>query len=182
MPSCATSSARSRLRDDVKAVVLARRRRQFLLGRRRPRDHRPADRAGHAGPARLHPDDRRSGQGDARLPAADRRGARRRLRRRRRDPRHGLRHAARHARRRRPPSCSPASGLAGCDMGACAILPRLIGQGRASELLFTGRAMSAEEGERWGFHNRLVPRRAAARGSAGARARRSPRARPSPTA
>jgi enoyl-CoA hydratase/carnithine racemase len=48
-------------------------------------------------------------------------------------------------------------GLAGCDMGACAILPRIIGQGRASELLFTGRAMSAEEGERWGFHNRIVP-------------------------
>ena len=48
-------------------------------------------------------------------------------------------------------------GLAGCDMGACAILPRIIGQGRASELLFTGRAMTAEEGERWGFHNRLVP-------------------------
>ena len=48
-------------------------------------------------------------------------------------------------------------GLAGCDMGACAILPRIIGQGRASELLFTGRVMSAEEGERWGFHNRLVP-------------------------
>ena len=47
-------------------------------------------------------------------------------------------------------------GLAGCDMGACAILPRLIGQGRAAELLFTGRVMTAEEGERWGFHNRLV--------------------------
>jgi len=47
-------------------------------------------------------------------------------------------------------------GLAGCDMGACAILPRLIGQGRASELLFTGRVMSADEGERWGFFNRLV--------------------------
>ena len=46
-------------------------------------------------------------------------------------------------------------GLAGCDMGACAILPRLIGQGRASELLFTGRAMSGAEGERWGFFNRL---------------------------
>jgi enoyl-CoA hydratase/carnithine racemase len=49
-------------------------------------------------------------------------------------------------------------GLAGCDMGACAILPRIIGQGRALELLFTGRVMTAEEGERWGFHNRLVPR------------------------
>jgi len=46
-------------------------------------------------------------------------------------------------------------GLAGCDMGACALLPRMIGQGRASELLFTGRSMSAEEGERWGFFNRL---------------------------
>jgi enoyl-CoA hydratase/carnithine racemase len=47
-------------------------------------------------------------------------------------------------------------GLAGCDMGACAILPRLIGHGRASELLYTGRVMTAEEGERWGFHNRLI--------------------------
>jgi enoyl-CoA hydratase/carnithine racemase len=47
-------------------------------------------------------------------------------------------------------------GLAGCDMGACAILPRIIGQGRAAELLYTGRAMSAQEGERWGFYNRLV--------------------------
>ena len=47
-------------------------------------------------------------------------------------------------------------GLAGCDMGACAILPRIIGQGRASELLFTGRALGGEEAERWGFFNRLV--------------------------
>ena len=47
-------------------------------------------------------------------------------------------------------------GLAGCDMGACAMLPRVIGQGRAAELLFTGRTMSAVEGERWGFFNRLV--------------------------
>ena len=46
-------------------------------------------------------------------------------------------------------------GLAGCDMGACAILPRLIGQGRATDLLFTGRTMSGDEGERWGFFNRL---------------------------
>jgi enoyl-CoA hydratase/carnithine racemase len=45
-------------------------------------------------------------------------------------------------------------GLAGCDMGACAMLPRIIGQGRASELLFTGRSMSGEEAERWGFFNR----------------------------
>jgi enoyl-CoA hydratase/carnithine racemase len=47
-------------------------------------------------------------------------------------------------------------GLAGCDMGACAILPRIIGQGRASELLYTGRFMAADEGERWGFFSRLV--------------------------
>jgi enoyl-CoA hydratase/carnithine racemase len=47
-------------------------------------------------------------------------------------------------------------GLAGCDMGACAILPRIIGQGRASELLYTGRSMSGAEAERWGFFNRLV--------------------------
>jgi enoyl-CoA hydratase/carnithine racemase len=47
-------------------------------------------------------------------------------------------------------------GLAGCDMGACAILPRLIGQGRASELLYTGRSLGGEEAERWGFFNRLV--------------------------
>jgi enoyl-CoA hydratase/carnithine racemase len=48
-------------------------------------------------------------------------------------------------------------GLAGCDMGACAILPRIIGQGRASELLFTGRSMTAQEGFDWGFFNRIVP-------------------------
>ena len=48
-------------------------------------------------------------------------------------------------------------GLAGCDMGACAILPRIIGQGRAAELLYTGRSMTAEEGAAWGFFNRIVP-------------------------
>lgn len=47
-------------------------------------------------------------------------------------------------------------GLAGCDMGACSILPRIIGQGRAADLLFSGRSMSADEGERWGFFNRIV--------------------------
>ena len=46
-------------------------------------------------------------------------------------------------------------GLAGCDMGACAILPRIVGQGRAADLLFTGRFMTAHEGERWGFYNSL---------------------------
>jgi enoyl-CoA hydratase/carnithine racemase len=48
-------------------------------------------------------------------------------------------------------------GLSGADMGACAILPRIIGHGRAAELLFTGRSMSAEEGFAWGFWNRLSP-------------------------
>ena len=47
-------------------------------------------------------------------------------------------------------------GLAGCDMGACAILPRIIGQGRAAELLYTGRSMSGEEAHQWGFFNRLT--------------------------
>jgi enoyl-CoA hydratase/carnithine racemase len=48
-------------------------------------------------------------------------------------------------------------GLAGCDMGACAILPRIIGQGRTAELLYTGRSMTGDEGERWGFFNALHP-------------------------
>lgn len=47
-------------------------------------------------------------------------------------------------------------GLAGCDMGACAMLPRIIGQGRAAELLYTGRLLRGDEAERWGFLNRLV--------------------------
>jgi enoyl-CoA hydratase/carnithine racemase len=47
-------------------------------------------------------------------------------------------------------------GLAGCDMGACAMLPRIIGQGRAADLLYSGRSMSAAEGEAWGFYNRIV--------------------------
>lgn len=47
-------------------------------------------------------------------------------------------------------------GLAGCDMGACAMLPRIIGQGRAAELLYSGRVMTAQEGNDWGFYNRLI--------------------------
>ena len=86
-----------------------RRRRQFLLGRRRPRDHRPADQDGRRRAAQIHAHDRRSGAGDARLPAADRRRGRGRVRRRRRDPGDGQRPAACCARTPRPPSCSPAS-------------------------------------------------------------------------
>jgi enoyl-CoA hydratase/carnithine racemase len=51
-------------------------------------------------------------------------------------------------------------GLAGADMGACAMLPRIVGQGRAAELLYTGRSMGAEEGLAWGFWNRVVAREA----------------------
>ena len=47
-------------------------------------------------------------------------------------------------------------GLAGCDMGACAMLPRIVGQGRAAEWIYSGRALGGEEAERWGFFNRLV--------------------------
>jgi len=47
-------------------------------------------------------------------------------------------------------------GLAGCDMGACALLPRVVGQGRAADLLFSGRALGAEEGALWGFYNSVV--------------------------
>ena len=73
-------------------------------------------------------------------------------------------------------------GLAGCDMGACAMLPRIIGQGRAAELLYTGRAMTAQEGEAWGFLQQARRRRHA--GTGGARARPPDRvgARPSPMA
>jgi enoyl-CoA hydratase/carnithine racemase len=46
-------------------------------------------------------------------------------------------------------------GLAGCDMGSCALLPRVIGHGRAAELLYTGRSMRGDEAERWGFLNRV---------------------------
>ncbi len=48
-------------------------------------------------------------------------------------------------------------GLAGCDMGACAILPRIVGQGRAAELLYTGRSLGAQEGLAWGYFNEIVP-------------------------
>ena len=101
-----TFDSYAELRDTFRALATAERRqggrvrlqrRQFLLRRRRARHHRPAARARHEGPARLHPHDRRSRQGDARLPAADHRGGRRHLRRRRRDDRAVLRHAARHA-------------------------------------------------------------------------------------
>ena len=97
------------------------------------------------------------------LPAADRRRDRRRLRRRRRDHRDGVATCASARARAKTAFLFTRVGLAGCDMGACAMLPRIIGQGRAAELLFTGRSMGGEEAERWGFFNRLVPTRDAAR-------------------
>ena len=66
-------------------------------------------------------------------------------------------------------------GLSGADMGACAILPRIIGQGRASELLYTGRFMDGVEAERWGFYNRAGR---AGRGAGEARHDRGERSRP----
>ena len=72
-------------------------------------------------------------------------------------------------------------GLAGCDMGACAMLPRIVGQGRAAELLFTGRSLGGDEAERWGFLNRLADPAALLDGSDGAGRERSPPGRPSPT-
>ena len=71
-------------------------------------------------------------------------------------------------------------GLAGCDMGACALLPRIIGQGRAAELLLTGRSMSAEEGRALGLLQPALPARAAARGGRRISRPSSPRGRPSP--
>ena len=72
-------------------------------------------------------------------------------------------------------------GLSGADMGACAILPRIIGQGRASELLYTGRAMDGDEAERWGFYNRLLEPDDLLGEAQRVGARRSPTGRPWPT-
>ena len=128
------------------------RRRQFLLGRRRVRDHRAADQDGDAGlldftrmtgdlvkAMRLCPqpivaaiDGVCAGAGAILAMASD------------------LRLGTPDA---KTAFLFTRVGLAGADMGACGILPRIIGQGRAAELLYTGRAMSAEEGQRWGFFN-----------------------------
>ena len=89
------------------------------------------------------------------------------MRGRRRDDRARLGHAARSA-AARTAFLFVRVGLAGCDMGACTLLPRMIGQGRASELLYTGRAMTADEGAAWGFFNRVVRGGHARGGSAGA--------------
>ena len=159
-----TFASYAELRDTFRALAYAddvargrdhRRGGQLLLRRRRARHHRPADRDGHARAAALHADDRRPREGDARLPAADRRRRRRRLRRRGRDDRDGLRPAARRRRAAKVAFLFTRVGLAGCDMGACALLPRIIGQGRAAELLFTGRSMGGRGGRALGL---LQPR------------------------
>jgi enoyl-CoA hydratase/carnithine racemase len=130
--------------------------RQFLLGRRRARDHRPAVEDGDAGlmaftrmtgalvremrscpqPIIAAIEGVCAGAGAILSMASD------------------LRYATPEA---KTAFLFVRVGLAGCDMGACAILPRIIGQGRASELLYTGRSMSAEEGLAWGYFNQVLP-------------------------
>ena len=141
--------------DEVKTIVVSGAGGNFSSGGDVFEIIGPLDADGHQGADRLYPHDRRSGEGDAGLSAADRGRRRRHLRRRRRDRRDGsdLRLAATGA---KVAFLFNKVGLAGCDMGACAILPRIIGQSRASELLYTGRFMTAEEGERWGFFSRIV--------------------------
>ena len=128
---------------------------QLLLRRRRARDHRPADPHGCRRLAELHTNDRRPGEGHARLSAADHRGGGWRLCRCRCDPRHGFGLSPRYAARQDRVSVH-ASRAGRVRHGRLRDSPRIIGQGRASELLFTGRSMSAEEGLAWGFFNRLV--------------------------
>ncbi len=139
---------------DVRAIVLTGSRRQFLFRRRCVRDHRAADQDGDARAAGLHPmtgdlvkamrkcpqlviaavDGVCAGAGAILAMASD------------------LRLATPEA---KTAFLFTRVGLSGADMGACGILPRIIGQGRATELLLTGRAMSAAEGHAWGFYNAL---------------------------
>ena len=167
MPSCATTFRALTYVDDVKVVIVTGAGGNFCSGGDVHEIIGPLTKMDMPGLLRLHPHDRRSGQGDARLPAADRRRDRRRLRRRRRHHRHGR------------PTCASARpaaktaflftrvGLAGCDMGACAMLPRIIGQGRAAELLYTGRVderprrASAGASTTGWSRRRAAPRRAA---------------------
>ena len=139
-----------------------RRRRQLLLGRRRARDHRPADRdATMPGLLRVHPDDRRPGQGDARLPAADR-SPRSTASAPAPAPSSPWRRTCASARPRpRSRSCSPASGSPAATWAPARILPRIIGQGRAAELLLTGRIDERRGGRALGL---LQPARARASG------------------
>ena len=158
------------------------RRRQFLLRRRRVRDHRPAGRDGHGRPARIHAHDRRAVKAMRALPAADRRRDRRHLRRRGRDPRDGLRHAARHARRRRSRSCSTASALPAATWARARSCRASSARAAPSELLYTGRTMGGEEARALGLLQspRARPRRVLGRGARSSPAS-SPTARRSPT-
>ena len=111
--------------------------------------------------------DRRSGQGDARLPAAGDRGGRRRLRRRRRDDRAGRRHPPRHAGGARRHSCSRGSGWPAATWAPARCCRASSARAERRSCSTPGARMSAEEGERWGFFNRL--RRSRRAGSRGAR-------------
>ena len=141
MPSCATLFRELAYADDVDAVVFLPNGGNFCSGGDVHDIIGPLVEHGHEGAARLHAHDRRSRQGDAQLPQADH------LRRRRRRVGAGAIIAMASDIRIATPEAKTAFlftrvGLAGCDMGACAILPRIIGQGRAAELLYTGRTMT----------------------------------------
>jgi enoyl-CoA hydratase/carnithine racemase len=141
--------------EDVRAVVLTGAGGNFCSGGDVYEIIEPLTKRDMKGSARLHPHDRRPRQGHAGLPAAHRRRGRRRVRRRRRHPRHGVRHPPRHAGGKGRVPVQP-GGARRLRHGGLRVLPRLVGHGRASELLFTGRSLAADEAERWGFFNRLV--------------------------
>ena len=143
--------------DDVKAVVFGSNGGNFCSGGDVHDIIGPLLEHGHEGPARLHPHDRRSGQGDARLPAS------------RSSPRStasasapapssrmASRHAARHAGRPRPRSCSPASGLPAATWAPAPCCRASSARAAPPSCSTPAARMSAEEGERWGFFNRLV--------------------------
>ena len=119
---------------DVKVVVITGAGENFCSGGDVHEIIGPLTKLDMPGLLDVYPHDRRPGQGHARLPAADRRGNRRRLRRRRRHAGPGVGFPLGTA-RSKTAFLFTRVGLAGCDMGACALLPRVIGQGRAAELL-----------------------------------------------
>ena len=177
MTSCATCFGAIRQTRLVKAVVLTGAGGNFCSGGDVHEIIGPLTKMDARRPAEVHPHDRRPRPGDARLPAADHRRGRGRVRGRRRDPGDGERHPLRPAGRKTAFLFSRV-GLSGADMGACAILPRLIGHGRAAELLFTGRAMTSDEGLAWGFYNRVVEDVMAEAHALAARDREGPQRRP----
>ena len=142
-------------RSDVKAIVITGAGGNFCSGGDVHEIIGPLTRMTLPRAAGIHAHDRRPGEGDAPLPAAGDRRGRGRVRRARARSSPWRATCATRRRARRCAFLFVRVGLAGCDMGACAILPRIIGQGRAAELLYTGRSMSADEGLAWGFFNQV---------------------------